>query len=128
MNTSLAEAICKKYNLDMDRLVKYCINKYKGAKNRIYYINNACQCNIFKYCSICEDDYIWEWDHTDPHVECLLCNHYKMYYIAQKEYAKEEKLQDVFSFHRKYSTAFGGKPKAEYNNVKPIEENINKEF
>ena len=51
-----------------------------------------------------------------------------MYYIAQKEYAKEEKLQDVFSFHRKYSTAFGGKPKAEYNNVKPIEENINKEF
>ena len=118
----LQQKLCQKYGLKMSYFLEACINRfYKADTSEYFYINNNCQCNNNKKCSICTD--FWALDqlvHNHPY--CIECRKAKNCYLAQAEYVYVGGDTTKFPFQKQYSSIFGGVCQLSFPEMEPISE------
>ena len=121
--------ICRKHSVKENNLLRFCLNKYTDKKTgNSYVLHNRCQCGKPAFCTTCEDFWLWEWDHPSPHSTCVLCDYLGKYFEAQtdqwKSYSRlipeEESNIYSFSFQKRYSCIFGGKPAVTFEELELV--------
>lgn len=120
---SAVASISLKHKVNARNLMEYCINRYYDPRSNTYfYLNNTCQCARFAYCPICEDFWLWVWDHPTPHDKCVECVYYRAYYDAQQDLVETYDLSTqaaeiCFSQQKQFSCIFGGSPNLRFDGL-----------
>lgn len=122
-------AICRKYDVKPFLVEEYSINRYRHkATGAIYLIENHCHCANPERCDQCYEFPVLELSHHPFHARCKVCARMKKYLLAQSEFwfrykdsiIGKEEYKYEFINQRDWSTAFGGAPKMEYEELELI--------